>query len=141
MFILMQVPLGIIMKNENELDQMVDILVGLHQYVPVREFPSTSASTDPDKETDSTDILHKLLIGGDLLTAIRAKGAQRIRRNSECPVGRLEGFIPVVEDWHAKVCLLEVCDLQSAGLPQSKYRCQSFICAYEVAHYIIDGVD
>ena len=32
-------------------------------------------------------------------------GAQRIRQNSQ---SRLEGLIPVVEDWHAKACFLGV---------------------------------
>ena len=32
-------------------------------------------------------------------------GAQRIRQNSQ---SRLEGLIPVVEDWHAKGCFLGV---------------------------------
>ena len=31
-------------------------------------------------------------------------GAQRIRKNSVMGQSRLEGLIPVVEDWHAKAC-------------------------------------
>ena len=94
------------MKNENQLDEMVDILATLHQYVPLHE---VQVETDEDGDEPATvEILHKVLFGGDLLTAIRAKGAQRIRQNSEHPVGRLEGFIPVAEDWHAKVVLMEV---------------------------------
>lgn len=52
---------------------------------------------------------HHILIGGDQLTAERIRGAQSMRRNSTHAAGRLEGFIPVSEDWHAKVCFLEVC--------------------------------
>lgn len=97
------------MKNENQLDQMVDILTILHQYVPLHKIQLTPTKTDTQvDETATTELLHKVLFGGDLLTAIRAKGAQRIRQNSEHPVGRLEGFIPVAEDWHAKVVLMEV---------------------------------
>ncbi len=88
------------MKNENKLDEMVDILATLHKYVPLDEIPSTTIS--------HIKLLHKLLLGGDLLTAVRVKGAQRIRQNSDHPVGRLQGFIPVAEDWHANVCLMEV---------------------------------
>lgn len=47
-------------------------------------------------------------IGGDQMTAARARGSQRIRSNSERGKDRLEGLQPVVEDWHAKVCLLGV---------------------------------
>ncbi len=100
------------MKNENKLDEMVDILAALHMYVPLHEIPSTTVTvtgTQEDSDEPVTiELLHKLLIGGDLLTAVRAKGAQRIRQNSDHPVGRLQGFIPVAEDWHAKVCLMEV---------------------------------
>ena len=50
------------------------------------------------------------LFGGDQLTVARGIGAQRIRANSEEGASRLEGLIPVVEDWHAKVCFLGVRD-------------------------------
>ena len=107
------------MKNENRLDEMVDILATLHKYVPLHETTTQPEETQEEdltaqpeeadeKELTMIEILHKVIFGGDLLTAVRAKGAQRIRQNSEHPVGRLEGFIPVAEDWHAKVALMEV---------------------------------
>ena len=119
------------MKNENRLDEMVDILATLHKYVPLHEVTTQPEETQEkelttqseetqeeelttlseetqEKELTVIETLHKIIFGGDLLTAVRAKGAQRIRQNSERPVGRLEGFIPVAEDWHAKVALLEV---------------------------------
>lgn len=97
------------MKNENHLDEMVDILAALHKYVPLHEVQGTTRLTETQEDEPTTiEIVHKVLFGGDLLTAVRAKGAQRIRQNSEHPVGRLEGFIPVAEDWHAKVALMEV---------------------------------
>ena len=43
------------------------------------------------------------------MTAAWARGSQRVRSNSERGKDRLEGLQPVVEDWHAKVCLLGVC--------------------------------
>ncbi len=45
------------------------------------------------------------------MTAARARGSQRIQSNSERGKDRLEGLQPVVEDWHAKACLLGVCVL------------------------------
>ena len=42
------------------------------------------------------------------MTTARARGSQRIRSNSERGKDQLEGLQPVVEDWHAKVCLLGV---------------------------------
>lgn len=37
-----------------------------------------------------------------------SKGSHRIRSNSERGVHRLQGVVPVTEDWHAKHCFLEV---------------------------------
>ncbi len=36
------------------------------------------------------------------------EGAQYIRSTSELAMHPLDGFMPVAEDWHAKVCFLEV---------------------------------
>ena len=38
---LMQVPLGIILKNENKIDEMVAIMSELHQYIPTTEYATT----------------------------------------------------------------------------------------------------
>ena len=54
------------------------------------------------------DEFHYTLFGGDMLTAARARGSKNIVSNSQRGKDRLEGVIPVVEDWHAKLCLLEV---------------------------------
>ena len=67
------------------------------------EVPGSSESVDI-----TTDQFHYLLFGGDMLTAKRARGGKDIRSNSERGKDRLEGLTPVVEDWHAKVCLLGV---------------------------------
>lgn len=99
------------MKNENVAAEMVDILVSLHQYVPQVEVNSTMnvpGCSEPDNV--KAQALHKVLLGGDQLTVVRARAAQLARDNAYDGAGRLEGFIPVCHDWHAKVCLLEVCD-------------------------------
>ena len=54
------------------------------------------------------DQLVTTVVGGDYLTTARMRGAQRIRGNSETSADRFDGLLPVAEDWHAKVCLLEV---------------------------------
>ena len=54
------------------------------------------------------DQLVTTVVGGDYLTAARMRGAQRIRGNSETSADRCDGLLPVAEDWHAIVCLLEV---------------------------------
>ena len=52
--------------------------------------------------------MHKVLVGGDQLTVARMKGSKSMLEDSQHDARRLDGFIPVVEDWHTKVCLLEV---------------------------------
>ena len=105
----MQVPIGVFLKNENMLDEMVDIMHSLHKYVPTTtitctyEIPSSGETVNV-----SVDEFHHLIMGGDQLTAARARGAQRIRANSERGTERLRGLVPVVEDWHAKACLLGI---------------------------------
>lgn len=94
------------MKNENRMDEMVDILTHLHQYVPMTNVISVRGTGDT--EVVQTEILHRLLIGGDQLAVERIKGAQSLRKNSTRAAGRLEGFVPVSEDWHAKACFLQV---------------------------------
>lgn len=97
------------MKNENKTDEMVDILSHLHQYVPM--VTSTNVINVPqsrEAEVVTSEQLHHLLIGGDQLTSERVRGAKGVRQNSTHAAGRLEGCIPISEDWHAKVCFLEV---------------------------------
>ena len=103
----MQVPLGLMMKNENKYSEMIDILSHLHQYVPVTV---TGTASDPsaNPDTPNTEKLHPVLFGGDQLTAARARGSQELRINSDTSTGRLHGLIPVAEDWHTTVTLLVV---------------------------------
>ena len=54
-------------------------------------------------------MLHQILLGGDQLTVARCRGCQIIRINSVTQTKKLCGLHPVIEDWHAKVTLLEVC--------------------------------
>jgi len=42
------------------------------------------------------------------MTTSRIRGSKGAVSNSESGAECLEGLIPVVEDWHAKMCLLEV---------------------------------
>eukprot|EP00731_Ephydatia_muelleri_P010119 Em0005g705a len=107
------VPLGVLLKNENKLDDMMDILDGLHKYVPsIRTIQHFEDPEDTSGEPEVTDIeidhFCQILIGGDQLTAARVRGSQSIRRNSDNGRMRLDAFIPVVEDWHTKMCFMQV---------------------------------
>ena len=48
------------------------------------------------------------LLDGDYLTVARVRGAQQIRCTPNFEEDHLNSFFPVVEDWHAKVCFMEV---------------------------------
>ena len=85
------------MEDENTLRGMVRILQELHQYVPVVHY---------DDGHLQADVMHCILVGGDQLTRKRAAGAQASMANELTPPQQLRGLVPVVEDWHARQCLL-----------------------------------
>jgi len=96
------------MLNKNKGDEMIKILQHLQRYIPVKEIPATASQ----QESASNVLQHKLLLGGDQLTVARVRGAQTAMCNGLNAVKRLEGFVPIIQDWHAKVVLLEVCYLR-----------------------------
>lgn len=98
------------LKNEIKHEDMIDIMLHLQQYVPV--YSEAIELTVPDENEDlqlTTDKFHYILFGGDQLTVERASGSKRTRSNECRGIDRLDGLTPVIEDWHAKVCLLKVC--------------------------------
>ncbi len=101
--------MGIIQKSETTLEEMVEILKILQKYVPTVSTEETVPITGTDESVVVTnDKFHKILIGGDQLTAARIRGSQRIVSNSERGKDKLEGFVAVVEDWHTKQCFVGV---------------------------------
>ena len=96
-----QVPLGVILKDENVGSEMIEILDTLHQYIP------------EESTSDGRKFLERCLLGGDQLTCERARNAQRHRQDGKEALERLEGFVPVAEDWHMKMCFFEVLLLTS----------------------------
>lgn len=96
------------MKNENKTDEMVDILDDLQKYVPSERTTKEFLIAPGKVFSLQLDHFSHVLLGGDQLTVARICGAQRIRRNSYNGQDRVEGLVPVVEDWHAKVCFLKV---------------------------------
>ena len=69
-------------------------------------------------EVDVSDdyLFHKTLLGGDQLTCARVRGCHKARTSEENDLDHLQGLVPVAEDWHEKMCLLEVCCLYSLSL-------------------------
>ena len=80
----LQVPLGVLLKNENRTEDMIEILGHAQQYVPTIE-----------------GRLQNIFFGGDQLTCERIRGAKSARCQSLTPKGQLEGLSEKVEDWHA----------------------------------------
>ena len=93
---------------------MVDILTHIHQYVPQVEYEKLVAVDLPstnelENATVYKALTHPILLGGDQLSQARARTALKVKCNGERPSSRLEGFILTIEDWHAKLCLFQVC--------------------------------
>ncbi len=87
--IYVQVPLGLLFKNENKTDEMIDILTELHDnYLPVVQHENT------------TTIPERCYFGGDQLTDERARNAVLARSDGDDMHEQLKRFIPKVEDWH-----------------------------------------
>ena len=140
----MQIPLGILLKNENKYEDMIDILDHCHRYVPGKIY--THHVTVPGGESDiSFEDKHLLTIlcGGDQLSAVRARGSKSIRQNSDTSEQRLDGLLPISEDWHGKVVFLEVsivCSYIVHAYDILVYACmykQSIISACDVQEYLI----
>ena len=87
---------------------MVDIMTEKHNYVPTITQTLDVEVAGESTVTVKADHFHNILFGGDQLTVARSRGAQHIRINSVDGIGRLEGLIPVCEDWHVRVTLLSV---------------------------------
>ena len=104
----LQIPLGVINKNENKGDEMVEIVSTLQKYIPVHQKCREQTLSNGEVATVIDTSLHRLLFGGDQLTAARGRGAQSIRENGRDSVTRLEGFHMFSLDWHAKMKFLGV---------------------------------
>ena len=70
-----------------------------------------------------TEILVHTLVGGDQMTTAHARGCIKLQDNSENNFDKLRGLLPEVEDWHAKVCFMQV----RISDPYSLYLVQSIV--------------
>ncbi len=87
---------------------MIEIMELLQKYVPVHTEEMLVEVPGVGEKKVHADRFHHVLFGGDMLTAKRARGSKFIRSNSARGLDQLEGLLPVVEDWHTKVCFLGV---------------------------------
>ena len=88
---------------------MVKIIRDLHKYVPQVEIVNQVEVEDANESVGIfQSATHNIMFGGDQLTKVRATSALIAKSNSDKPTTRMEGIIPVIEDWHAKMTLFEV---------------------------------
>ena len=86
-------PLGVIARNENKYEELIDILNKMQKYVPA---------------SAATNRLKTCVLSGDQLTTERIHNLQKIRATSESQSARFDGFLPIHADWHAEVTYLQV---------------------------------
>ena len=93
-------------------EEIIQALEHIQQYSPSKEverelvIPNQTGRDTVIKLKDKQYTM--TLVGGDQLTVARIRGSQRIRGNSDTSEERLDGLLPVAEDWHAKMCFMEV---------------------------------
>ena len=81
--------------------------------------------------TIPADKLHPILLRGDQLTVARARSAKKAKINSVNPPLRLDGLIPVAEDWHARLNFMEVkgsCNETTIHLIMACRLCMIILC-------------
>ena len=103
----MQVPLGVVFKNRiNWMKWWTSWTIWISMYLQRWHTQLCRYLGVHQKECNLMSCTR--CKGGDQLTVARIKSAKRLCEDSQHDARHLDGFIPVVEDWHTKVCLLEV---------------------------------
>ena len=103
-----QVPLGVLLHDENKLDEMGKILDHYMTLVPtLKSAQRIGLPNGTVIDIDNTQFF-SVLFGGDQLTVARIRGVQALRDTHDSPVDCCAGVIPVVEDWHARMALMKV---------------------------------
>ena len=87
---------------------MIKILTHIHRYVPAVEHETEVEISNAAPLSVSSVVTHLILFGGEQLTVARVRGAQDAKCNSVSANKRFDGLVPVLEDWHTKVVILEV---------------------------------
>ncbi|CAC5365421.1 unnamed protein product [Mytilus coruscus] len=113
-----KVPLGILEKDENITEQMIEVVLHLQQYVP--------------KTNDGKFI--PILLGGDALSVERSEAASRARMDAITEEDRLEGFTWKSEDWHEHVFSLQVSSAVNDDREFVRFATQGYavLAAFEV---------
>ena len=86
-----QVTLGVMEENTSTVLGVANILRHLHNYVP-----------------KSGDDVHIIPCHGDGLSVERMRDAVKHNSGADSPAGRLEGIVPVPQEFHKRMILLQV---------------------------------
>ena len=86
---------------------MIDILSHVQGYVPCKATVEDVVVGDKRLKHQEFNYVTSL-VGGDQLSVARARGSQEICLNGNNRKEKLRGLLPVAEDWHAKMCFMEV---------------------------------
>ena len=105
---IVQIPLGVLLFDENKLDEMGKILAHYMKLVPTVEATGhLQLSNGSILDFDDTRF-YSILFGGDQLTVAGIRGTQALRDTQDKAVDRLEGVTAVVEEWHVRMTLMKV---------------------------------
>ena len=92
-------------------------MLHLHEYVPPVQTTKQVFVPGIGEEVDVCQAsVYPIFLGGDQLTAARARAAIKTRVNSLTCETRLDGLVPCAEDWHTKVNLLDVSHFKNLSL-------------------------
>lgn len=105
-FLCMQVPLGVLLHNENKLDCMGKILTHYMKVVPTVEVKGHVQLPNGDILDFDDTRFFSVLFGGYQLTVVRVHGTQVLCDTQDRRVDRFEGLL--VEDWHSRMILMKV---------------------------------
>lgn len=109
----MKVPMGIIFKNENINEEMIEVLKTFHSYLP-------------EKGNGKVD---GQLFTGDQLTVERTVNVISSVANGMTEADRLEGIHMQLGDWHTSVKILNVSTTYCVFIPGTvnlSLRCRSY---------------
>ena len=81
----------------------------MYKYVPTVDTTERVFLPNGEEYVYNKNHMFEILIGGDQLTVSRARSAIAIRRAHDTEREKLQGLIPVIEDWHSRMTLLRVC--------------------------------
>ena len=85
---------------------MCSIMKNLHKYEPAKKYKKTYQLPD-DNLACNEECYHRILFGNDHLTVSHSRSAQGEHCNDDQPVQRLDGLVPVTEDWHTQLTLIQ----------------------------------